>query len=74
MKQIYIAKFNGFCKSHINGKIKKGKRNANKKSNIRKKDKLSGGSNGRGTIQPLLYTPPENDDKNVQQNLRIQQG
>ncbi|MCS7054080.1 MAG: hypothetical protein NZM09_10160 [Ignavibacterium sp.] len=73
MKQVYISKFFNCTKQNINKRLKKRKKNANKKFDTGEEIKLFSGDNGRRIIQPLLYKAPINDDKDVQQNFRMQQ-
>jgi hypothetical protein len=67
MKQVSIAKLYGCNKQNINNKLRRKKKNEDKKPNIRQQVKLPGGSIGRTIIQPLLHTPSKNNDENVLQ-------
>ncbi len=74
MKRISIAKFLGVKKQNISNRTQKDKKNENKKPNIRSEAKLFKGSNGRGTIQPLLCALPKDNDQTMPESINIQQG
>lgn len=74
MKKTSIANFYGSKKQNISNRTRKGKKNANKKPNIRQEAKLSKGSNGRGIIQPLLCPLPKDNDQALPKSINIQQG
>lgn len=68
MKKSTIALLNGISKQYVNKLTIKRVPNERKKSNIRKKNKLFNGSNGRGVVQPLLCEEPAINDKAMQQS------